>query len=312
MSTANSRMFFPLAPIAAVLALSMIDVLGLAHGSNSDARIAPLAAAPTSMTAHPLNACCLKLPSRGASSPKFSVKYSGHNFNGVDYDAGNALIDINCTFDDLDAEHPVVGMSSLGLLRRMQTDTGSVVEGTDGFGIVNPAIQSFKNSPFQVRAKVPLHTHVVIMLNGALTVLRARERADMSWREPFSTQFGVAKKSSGFEVSLSKADMGADSLTAEWTCRPDPESAIDAGFWTRRQLKTSLIFADKSVAAAESGTETPYLIRRVFRHNKKFPVSIELNFVSDLRTENLPFTLTNLQLDGAPGQKAASGKGQDF
>lgn len=313
MRPAHSRMFFPLVPIAAVLALPLFDVLGLAHGSNSgESSAVPLAAAPTLMCAHPLNVCSQKLPPRGTNSPKFSVKYAGHNFNGVDYDAGNAMVEINCIFDDLDAEHPIVAMSSLGLLRRMQTDSGSVVEGTDGFGIVNPAIRTFKNVQFQLRAKVPLHTRAVIMLNGALTVLRARERAACAWREPFGAQIGVAKNSCRFEVVLSKAELGAELLTAEWTCRPDPQIPINADFWARRQLKTALVYSDKSTAAAESGTESPYLIRRVFRHNKKLPVALELTFVSDLRTENLPFTLTNLQLEGVPGQKAQAGSGQDF
>src|SRR5262249_21303566 len=149
-----------------------------ARGTTAPRR-AEAAAAPVLMVARSLKTCCETMPSRGAAlrQPLFNIKFSGHNIAGVDYDAGGELLDVTCTFEDLDNERPVVGMSSFGILRRIQTDSGSVMEGSESFGVITPGIQSFKDAQFQVRAKVPLTTRTVIMLNGALTVLRACERA---------------------------------------------------------------------------------------------------------------------------------------
>lgn len=302
-----SRMLFPLFAIFAVLIVSGGGSQGEAQSSCAPKRAGPTPQ-PAQMVARSLKTCCETLPSRGSAlgQTKYNIKFSGHNIAGVDYDAGGQLLDVTCTFEDLDNERPVVAMSSYGLLRRIQTDAGSVAEGSDGFGVITPGIQSFKDAQFQVRAKIPLQTRTVIMLNGALTVVRACDRAALTWREPFDTQLNVMKKSGQFEVALSKIEKTNDTFVVEFTVRPDPQATIDDEFWQRRQLKSAVIFSDKSSAVAEAGTETPYVIRRTFRHSNKFATTVELSFISDLRTENLPFTLTSIVLDGA--QKSEDSK----
>ncbi len=307
------RMMFPLTAIGAVLLVSAGGMRNEAGGTSAPRRVEP-AAAPVLMVARSLKTCCETMPSRGSalSKPLYNIKFSGHNVAGVDYDAGGQLIDVTCTFEDLDNERPVVGMSTFGILRRIQTDSGSVMDGSDNFGVISPGIQSFKDAQFQVRAKIPLQTNTVIMLNGALTVMRACERATLTWREPFDTQLNVLKKSCRFEIALTKAERNGDTFVVEWSVKPDPQANIDEELWQRRQLKSSLTFSDKSSAVAEAGTETPYVIRRVFRHNKKFATSVDLSFISDLQLQNLPFTLTNIVLDGSGQKKDATNSGLPF
>jgi hypothetical protein len=79
-----------------------------------------------------------------------------------------------------------------------------------------------------------------------------------------------------------------------------------------RQLKASLTCADKTVLNPETGKENPATIRRVFRLNRKFPTALELSFISDLKLENLPFSVTGIMLDNESAKKAEKNRGENF
>ena len=146
-----------------------------------------------------------------------------------------------------------------------------------------------------------------------MTVLRANERAAFSWREPFSGQIGASKKSGDFELTLAKAELLPDTLQVEWTCHMPAAAAVEDDLWKKRQLKSTLIYSDKTTQESEVGADTPSLVRRLFKLNKKFPVALEVTFISDLKCENVLFTLSNITLEG-PAQKKPDehGKGQTF
>jgi len=48
-------------------------------------------------------------------------------------------------------------------------------------------------------------------------------------------------------------------------------------------------------AARGKWARKPCEDQRVFKLHRKFPAALELNFISDLRMENLPFTLTEFR-----------------
>jgi len=117
----------------------------------------------------------------------------------------------------------------------LQTESG-LVENAAGFGIISTDIHDFKDARFAVQSRLPLETRQVTELNGAVTVLRARERSTATWREPFSAEVGVARAANGFELTLTKCEMGSDTLVAEWTCKYPVDAAADAKMWATRQL----------------------------------------------------------------------------
>ncbi|HLX62029.1 MAG TPA: hypothetical protein VKX17_12175 [Planctomycetota bacterium] len=300
------RMLFPLAPVMAVIALTLIDVGGPVSGAPDEKSASRHCAMP------PLAPCCQAvIPSRQAYAPKYSVKFINVGSGGVDYDAGGMIVVVYCSFADQCAEQPIVGMAELGLVTRLQTDA-EVIEGAPGFGVISD-IHEFKDARFSVQARVPLETKAVNMLNGAVTVLRARERSTLAWREPFSAQIGSKRSVNGFDLTLTKCEIANDTLLAEWNCKAPVDAAGDEKLWQTRQLKATLVCSDKSVLNPEVGKESPAAIRRVFHLSHKFPTTLELNFISDLKMENLPFTLTGISIDGSAPKKRAEGVlGENF
>ena len=51
-----------------------------------------------------------------------------------------------CTFDDLSENQSVIGMCEMGLITRLQTDSGMVFEGGSGFGVISPNIHNLHRS----------------------------------------------------------------------------------------------------------------------------------------------------------------------
>jgi len=102
-----------------------------------------------------------------------------------------------------------------------------LVENAAGFGIISTDIHDSKTrgSRFNRGSRWRRGS------DGAQrrgTVLRARERSTATWREPFSAEVGVARAANGFELTLTKCEMGSDTLVAEWTCNIR---------WMRRQTR---------------------------------------------------------------------------
>jgi hypothetical protein len=189
---------------------------------------------------------------------------------------------------------------------RLQTDDSALVEGSRGFGVIK-----FGCARVQRRAlpssQVPLNTKMVSMLNGALTVLRARERSTLTWREPFSSEIGSARKVNGFEITLTKCEIAGDTLVAEWNCKAPVDAAGDAKLWQARQLKAALTCADK--------TRGPELERKTPRRfggcsSKKEFRRRWAAFISDLKMENLPFTVTGYV--GGQRERARTGIKENF
>src|SRR4051812_28920051 len=95
---AEYRLFFPLVPVLVVFAISLVDVGtpdsmgGRAGDSGASTASTPAPAA--------LPPCCQKMPSRFSALPKYEIKFVGLNRGGVDYDAGNAIVGIVCSFSD--------------------------------------------------------------------------------------------------------------------------------------------------------------------------------------------------------------------
>ncbi|MEI6231818.1 MAG: hypothetical protein WCT04_02110 [Planctomycetota bacterium] len=302
------RMLFPLAPVFAIMAISLIDIPQLASGAGREP--ASKAACCTSMPSGA--ACCQKLPSRLLALPKYSVKFAGISRGAVDYDAGHFIVVMRCTFDDLSPEQSVVGMSEMGQIEHAQTDVGTVVEGGSGFGALSRDVQDFKKASFQLHASVPIATKSFSTVKGAITVLRASDRGALVWREPFGSEVGLTKRMGEFEITLSKCEIVNDLLTAEWACKMPLDSAGKPGNWAQRQLKIGLMAADQTEIVAESSKQTATAIRRVFMLNKKFPKALEMSFATVLKLENLHFELPGMMLDGSPLKKMEGTRGQDF
>jgi hypothetical protein len=301
-------------PVTALLgAGAFVFLNGSAPAGSVRQHPSSIASKPASLV---LPACCQKIPSRAALFSKYAVKFQGVNAAGVDYDAGNTVLEIVCRFEDLNAEQPVVGISELGIVTRLQTDNGSLFESNAELGIIKPEITDFKNAQFLLRSKIPMQTHRVNLLHGSITVLRACSRASMTWREPFGAEIGSMKRSSGFEMTLTKFSIANDTATVQWSCNTPLDALREDNLWQRRHLKATLTCADKTVLNPEASAETRSAIHRVFRLNKKFPVALELNFICDLRTENLPFTLTDISLDGSKDDSSKksgeASSGQNF
>ncbi len=308
---ADYRWLFPLAPVFAV----GVSALFAGHARVNSAPNEPVHMAQKIQSAQALASvplCCQTIPSRFSAPPKSEIKFVRVDRGGVDYDAGNALVSVVCSFTDLCPEKPVVGMCDMGFMTRLQTDAGTVAEGRTGIGVINPAIHQFKNAQFVLEAKVPLAAKSVNILRGALTVQRARERVAMLWREPFGAELGSMRKAGGFEMTLTKCAIANDVLSAEWNCKPPVEVAQDAKWWETRGLTVSLTAADKAVFAPEKSKNFAMTIQRTFRLNKKFPATLELSIISDLRTENVPFELTRIILEGGGAKKSEPVAGENF
>lgn len=309
------RLLFPLTPMFAVLAVNFVSVRSPDKRTAAESVDATPPKTMAAQSLQPLAPCCQKIPSRSAFAalPKYQVKFAAVSRGKSDYDAGSQMISVHCSFEDRCPEFPVVGISDMGLVARLQTDSGMLVEGGTGFCIINPAIRDFKSAPFTLLAKVPISAKSLRMVNGSVTVLRARDRAALVWREPFSAAIGTARKAGGFEFTLSKYEIVNGVATAEWTFKTPPESENQTGIWATRQLMGAMYCADKTVLNSESGKEKPTLIRRVFRVNKKAPMSLELSFYSVVKMENLPFELSGITLDGRPTAiLQTSGEDQNF
>lgn len=308
---ADFRMLFPLAPVFAVMALSLVDIPVPAQSAARDC-----AEDATKSSCAVGGSCCDKMPTRRSaiaqSRPKFQVKFANLGRGGVDYDAGHQMVVLHCTFEDLCPEQPVVGISEMGQIAHLQTDTGTLVEGGSGLGVISPAIHEFKNAPFMLHAAIPLAAKSLNTLHGAVTVLRACERASVAWREPFAAQIGKVRKANDFEFTLTKCGIANDYLVAEWNCKIPNELVGEGNAWNDRQLRVALLCADKSTLEAESSTQTPTTVRRIYKLNKKFPVLLDLSFVSVLKKENLHFDLPPIMLDGSKAQKPQITNAQDF
>ena len=148
------------------------------------------------------------------------------------------------------------------------------------------------------------------IVHGAVTVLRCCERPTLSWREPFGACVGQTKKSNGFEFTLNKFEIWNDTATVEWNCRI-PADVSSEEIWARRELATNLVCADKTVLKPEAAKDTLSKLHRVFRLNRKFAMTLELSLISDLRQENLPFTLTNIPVNGG-GESKEVHVGENF
>jgi hypothetical protein len=242
----------------------------------------------------------------------YAVKFQNVGTGGADYDGGNMLVEIVCRFEDQCPEQPVVGMSELGAVTRLQTDGGALFENSSGFGAIQPTIKDFKNASFLLRSKVPLRTRSLTMVNGALTVLRACDRTTLTWREPFGAAVGTTRKTHGFEFTLARFEVGNDTATVEWSCRVPPDVAAGEDPWTRRELKTMLFAADKTPLNPEAAAGSLTKLHRTFRLNHKFATTLELELISDLRRENLPFVLTAIPINGGKAEKFDGVVGQNF
>ncbi len=306
----HCRLLFPLMPMFAVLAMNFVDVRSPAKGAALGSVTQQTSAAQSSQSLAP---CCQKIPTRFGVLPKYQVKFATVSRGAADYDAGSQMVSVNCSFEDQCPEFPVVGMCDRGLIARLQTDSGSLVEGGTGFGIINPNVRDFKSAPFTLLAKVPISAKALRMVNGSVTVLRARGSAAVVWSAPFGAAIGSVRKAAGFEFTLTKCDIANDLITGEWSFKIPSEAANPASPWSARQLKGAMYCADKTAIVSESGKEKPTLIRRVFRVGKKSPVSLELSFYSEVKLENLPFELSGITLDGRPTAKLeVSGNDQNF
>ncbi len=309
------RMLFPLAPVFAVMALSLVDIPVCVQGMGRDGCECPSNRLTPTCSSKGL--CCETMPTRSflmtKNRPKFSVKYVNVGRGAVDYDAGHQMVVLNCTFNDQCAEYPVVGISQIGQIVQLQTDAGTVVEGGSGFGVISPTIRKFTDVPFVLHASIPLATKSLTAVKGAITVLRATERAELSWREPFASHIGNVRSAGDFELRLSKCTINNDLLVVEWACKMPVERAAGATPWLSRLLKVTLVCADKTVVESEVSSQSATMIQRTFRLNKKFPVSLEMSFASVLKMENLHFDLAAIVLDGSSKKRVeVPSLGQDF
>lgn len=309
---AELRLLFPLAPAMAVCAIALVVMRAPASGAPSETAMPSAIKTQLVMAAPAVPPCCQPMPSRFANAPKSEVKVLRVSRDGVDYDAGNLLISISCSFTDLSPEKPVVAMSDLGFVTRLQTDAGSVSDSRSGVGIINPAIQQFKNAEFVLQAKVPLVAKTVNILHGALTVQRARAQETLSWREPFAAEIGKVRKAGGFEITLTKFVVANDVAVAEWSCEIPPNAAERTGWNDGRGLIATIGTADKSVIASDKPLASGQKITRTFRMKKRVPATLDLSLITDLRTENALFELTNIVLDGSAPRKSAPVAGENF
>ncbi len=305
------RLLFPLTPVFAVFAMSVFSVPQAAKNSPRESAKTANSRTPL-LSSGPVEPCCQKIV-RAEAPPKYDVKFISASRGAVDYDAGNALVAITCAFTDGSTDKPVVAMSDVGLVQRLQTDAGTLFESGSGSSLINPAIREFKNAQFTLQAKVPLAAKSVRVLSGEVTVLRTSERAAMVWNEPLAKAIGSVRKESGFEFTLTKCAAADGVVTAEWTYKIPIETENEKQMWELRNLKAALTCADNTAIDAAKVKETPGVIHRTFKLSKKVPASLELSFVSEMKLENLPFELNSIVLEATdPKKKVETAAGENF
>ncbi|MCY3020776.1 MAG: hypothetical protein NTW87_17300 [Planctomycetota bacterium] len=213
--------------------------------------------------------------------------------------AGKLWVDIEL---NVKGDKPL--LPSLGVIRQLVLDSGVAIscEAVGGLGRRGGGCLG------HIRIEVPDDTHWLRMVDGSLTINRAKKRETLVWENPLACR-GQALTAGGITITLVDYQQDAATARAVIHVKAPPE----------RDLSTlceefSLREGKRSAYLSGGGGRAP---EGVFQYNLGARLgnltvkTLEANFVSEIETEEVPFHLENLALPTRPETPSAATTGRD-